>query len=226
MNARLARTLGSPIWAAAFSGLVLTVALTLVAWALFRGGPRTAGLTSLPWWAWAGGFGGGTPTCGNSFADPSIGCSKSDCVGHLGADPMLTGYGQVRPAWIGASSCQHQARDRSRTDADGCRTYALADSPSRVIVLACSLYEIMSATFNTPLGATMLPNYVQTGIESFKHSSVVANGTKLHFVVAGSGDPVLLLPGWPQHWYAWRHVMLRLIGCRPAGLRARSSRIR
>lgn len=57
----------------------------------------------------------------------------------------------------------------------------------------------------------MLPDYAQDEAEPFKHDSVLANGIKLHYVLAGSGDPVLLLPGWPQHWYAWRHVMLRLI---------------
>lgn len=30
---------------------------------------------------------------------------------------------------------------------------------------------------------------------------------RLHFVSAGQGDPVLLLHGWPQTWYEWRHVL-------------------
>lgn len=33
------------------------------------------------------------------------------------------------------------------------------------------------------------------------------NGVRLHYVVAGSGDPVLLLHGWPETWYAWRKVI-------------------
>jgi pimeloyl-ACP methyl ester carboxylesterase len=33
---------------------------------------------------------------------------------------------------------------------------------------------------------------------------------RLHFVEGGSGAPILLLPGWPQSWYAWRYVMPRL----------------
>jgi len=35
----------------------------------------------------------------------------------------------------------------------------------------------------------------------------VADGVRLHYVEAGSGDPVLLIPGWPQSWYAWRLVI-------------------
>lgn len=34
---------------------------------------------------------------------------------------------------------------------------------------------------------------------------------RLHYVVAGEGDPVVLLPGWPQSWYAWRFVIPQLI---------------
>lgn len=30
---------------------------------------------------------------------------------------------------------------------------------------------------------------------------------KLHYVAAGAGDTVLLLHGWPQTWYMWRHVI-------------------
>lgn len=29
----------------------------------------------------------------------------------------------------------------------------------------------------------------------------------LHYVVAGSGPPVVLLHGWPQTWYEWRRIM-------------------
>ena len=44
----------------------------------------------------------------------------------------------------------------------------------------------------------------------FRHGTVAANGVRLHYVERGDGPPVLLLPGWPQSWYAWRHVMVRL----------------
>jgi pimeloyl-ACP methyl ester carboxylesterase len=35
----------------------------------------------------------------------------------------------------------------------------------------------------------------------------VADGVRLHYVVHGEGEPVLLLPGWPQSWYAWRFMI-------------------
>jgi pimeloyl-ACP methyl ester carboxylesterase len=38
-----------------------------------------------------------------------------------------------------------------------------------------------------------------------RHATV--NGVQLHYVIAGSGDPVLLVHGWPETWYAWRKVI-------------------
>ncbi|UFZ02777.1 alpha/beta hydrolase [Bradyrhizobium ontarionense] len=38
------------------------------------------------------------------------------------------------------------------------------------------------------------------------------DGTRFHYVTAGSGDPVLLIPGWPESWIAWRKVLPLLVG--------------
>jgi pimeloyl-ACP methyl ester carboxylesterase len=43
-----------------------------------------------------------------------------------------------------------------------------------------------------------------------EHHSVAANGVRLHYVTMGEGEPVLLVPGWPESWYAWRNVMREL----------------
>lgn len=50
----------------------------------------------------------------------------------------------------------------------------------------------------------------QAATTEFAHHSVTANGVRLHYVTAGRGEPVLLIPGWPQSWYAWRNVMRHL----------------
>jgi len=47
---------------------------------------------------------------------------------------------------------------------------------------------------------------------AFTHAHVHVDGLRIHCVVAGEGEPVLLVPGWPQTWYAWRHVMQALAG--------------
>ncbi|MGN8185421.1 alpha/beta fold hydrolase [Burkholderia sp. 22088] len=46
--------------------------------------------------------------------------------------------------------------------------------------------------------------------QGFAHQYVRIDGQRIHCVTAGAGTPVLLIPGWPQTWYAWRHVMQAL----------------
>jgi pimeloyl-ACP methyl ester carboxylesterase len=57
--------------------------------------------------------------------------------------------------------------------------------------------------------ATSLPQAANP--EGFEHHTVVANGVRLHYVTSGEGEPVLLIPGWPQSWYAWRNVMKHFV---------------
>jgi pimeloyl-ACP methyl ester carboxylesterase len=42
---------------------------------------------------------------------------------------------------------------------------------------------------------------------TFSHHMATVNGIQMHYVMGGQGDPVVLLHGWPETWYAWRHVM-------------------
>ena len=42
---------------------------------------------------------------------------------------------------------------------------------------------------------------------TFSHHMASVNGIQLHYVIGGQGDPIVLLHGWPQTWYEWRHVM-------------------
>jgi pimeloyl-ACP methyl ester carboxylesterase len=45
-----------------------------------------------------------------------------------------------------------------------------------------------------------------------RHATVAVRGARLHYAEAGrpDGPPVLLAHGFPQHWYAWRHVVPEL----------------
>jgi pimeloyl-ACP methyl ester carboxylesterase len=45
----------------------------------------------------------------------------------------------------------------------------------------------------------------------FSHDTVALDALRLHVVAGGEGAPILLLPGWPQSWYAWRSVMPELV---------------
>jgi pimeloyl-ACP methyl ester carboxylesterase len=53
----------------------------------------------------------------------------------------------------------------------------------------------------TATDLTGLP--VVEGVD-LEHRFVEANGLRMHVAEAGSGDPVVLLHGWPQHWWEWR----------------------
>jgi pimeloyl-ACP methyl ester carboxylesterase len=39
------------------------------------------------------------------------------------------------------------------------------------------------------------------------HRWVDVGGLRVHVAEAGSGPPLLLLHGWPQHWFCWRRVV-------------------
>lgn len=39
------------------------------------------------------------------------------------------------------------------------------------------------------------------------HRQVRVGELDVHVAEAGSGPPLVLLHGWPQHWYVWRHVV-------------------
>lgn len=39
----------------------------------------------------------------------------------------------------------------------------------------------------------------------WKHEYVISNGVKLHYVTQGEGPLMLMLHGFPEFWYSWRH---------------------
>jgi pimeloyl-ACP methyl ester carboxylesterase len=44
-------------------------------------------------------------------------------------------------------------------------------------------------------------------LSSTTHHTATVNGIQLHYVRAGQGDPVVLIHGYPETWYAWRKIM-------------------
>lgn len=76
INARLARVVGGPIWAAAVSGLVLTIGLGALASVATRAGARTTALGTLPWWAWTGGLCGAVVLSATTAIAPRLGTAS------------------------------------------------------------------------------------------------------------------------------------------------------
>ena len=52
--------------------------------------------------------------------------------------------------------------------------------------------------------------------ETWNHGEAETNGVRLHYVEQGEGPLVLLLHGFPEHWYSWRYQIAPLA---EAGLR-------
>ena len=44
-------------------------------------------------------------------------------------------------------------------------------------------------------------------VDGVAHRDVIVGGVRLHVAEAGEGDPLVLLHGWPQHWWHWRHLI-------------------
>lgn len=42
---------------------------------------------------------------------------------------------------------------------------------------------------------------------SFTSQTATVNGVRLHYVIGGQGEPLVLLHGWPETWYEWHRVM-------------------
>ena len=47
----------------------------------------------------------------------------------------------------------------------------------------------------------------EAGLPGFRHNYAQVNGVRLHYVTGGAGEPLVLLPGWPQTWWLYRKIM-------------------
>ncbi|MFJ6722402.1 alpha/beta fold hydrolase [Streptomyces sp. NPDC091259] len=49
--------------------------------------------------------------------------------------------------------------------------------------------------------------FTEPALEGFEHHYADVNGTRLHYVSGGEGEPLVLLPGWPQTWWQFHKIM-------------------
>lgn len=95
---------------------------------------------------------------------------------------------------------------------------ALAEQFLRVLGLLDRPERLLSPSLPSRVARARLrraPLLEPPPIPGVRRSFVHARGVRFHVTEAGSGAPVLLLHGWPQHHYAYRH----LLADPPPGLR-------
>ena len=65
----------------------------------------------------------------------------------------------------------------------------------------------MSTLATAAVDSTVLP---LPEVDDVEHIFLELEGTRFHIATAGGGDPLVLLHGWPQHWWCWRHLIPEL----------------
>jgi len=60
---------------------------------------------------------------------------------------------------------------------------------------------------NPDAGPVPLDTLTDHALAGVDHRFVTIDGLRIHYAEAGTGDPLILLHGWPQHWWEWRHVI-------------------
>ncbi|MEO3973829.1 alpha/beta hydrolase [Streptomyces sp. CAU 1734] len=70
-----------------------------------------------------------------------------------------------------------------------------------------SATDSLNAPPGGPLSDDALARRLGPGFSS-RHAEV--NGIRLHYVEGGTGEPLILLGGWPQTWWQWNKVMPEL----------------
>lgn len=80
-------------------------------------------------------------------------------------------------------------------------------------MLAIGFAAAVALTGTTAVAAPLAPSpavsdaaLVRT-LPGFKEGYATVNGVRLHYVAGGAGAPLVLLPGWPQTWWAWHKIM-------------------
>ena len=81
-----------------------------------------------------------------------------------------------------------------------------------ILIICCSVVFLGIMSSSTAIAQNVISNNNEKTI-NYTHYKTNVNGIQLHYVMGGKGegDPIVLLHGWPQTWYEWRHIIPQLI---------------
>ena len=80
----------------------------------------------------------------------------------------------------------------------------------RQLLITAAMGIAVAVAAATVLATSVLAQSA-TSADRIEHHIAKIDGTRFHYVTAGTGDPVLLIPGWPESWIAWRKVLPLLV---------------
>ncbi len=90
--------------------------------------------------------------------------------------------------------------------------------PSKLLILGLGLLAMAacqspSTTRNIDTDTVATRNDLAPAAQppaNFKHQYATVNGVKIHYVIGGSGMPLLLVHGFGQNWYMWNRLLPEL----------------
>lgn len=83
-----------------------------------------------------------------------------------------------------------------------------------VLGLACMSAGAGAMAAERPIATAFTKNTSETALvkslPGFKNGFAEVNGVRLHYVQGGQGEPLVLLPGWPETWWSFHKIMPEL----------------
>lgn len=81
------------------------------------------------------------------------------------------------------------------------------------IICCCSVVFLGIVSSTTTAAQNVIDDNSEKKL-NYTHYKTTVNGIQLHYIIGGKGegaDPIVLLHGFPQTWYEWRHIISQLI---------------
>lgn len=127
------------------------------------------------------------------------------CANHIRMLPSETNRSNTtcKLFRVGSRSANKPSTRRVRETNSLERHFALAVAATLLLTTS-----VVAQSPRKPFPAkTLSDQLLVKTLPGFSNTSAELNGVRLHYVAGGQGSPVILLPGWPETWWAYRKIM-------------------